>query len=116
MKTPTNRSAYMDELRSILEDVLTFGHAERSWFSRKYIASINGRDMYIDYTEEDAPQLIEFKHYARNTVIRVEYNKDALGLAIYVDGEYMLTLEFEQYKNKTSYAAAVAVWVANYAC
>lgn len=115
MKAPTNRSAYMDELRTILEDVLC-GRVERSWMSRKFIASINGRDVYIDYTEEDAPQLIDFQHYGSSTKVCVEYRQDALGLTIYLDGEYMQTLEFEQYKNKTSYAAAVAVWVANYAC
>ena len=111
MKAPTNRSAYMDELRNTLEDVLT-GNVQRSWLSRRHI----GNDVYIDYTEETAPQLIEYQHYGRREKVRVEYRDVGDGLTIYVDNEYMLTLQFEQYKNKTSYAAAVAVWVANYAC
>lgn len=115
MKAPTNRSAYMDELKAIIEDVLT-GSVQRSWLARHNIGTVNGRECYIGYTEEDAPQLIDFQHYGSSKNVRIGYCKDNDGLTIYVDGEYMQTLQFELYKNKTAYAAAVTVWVDRYAC
>lgn len=115
MKAPTNRSAYMDELRTILEDVLT-GSAQRSWISRKNISNIIGREAYVEYTEEHAPQLIDFQHYGSDKKVCIDYSECHDGLKISVNGEYMQTLQFELYKNKTAYAAAVAVWVDRYAC
>lgn len=115
MKAPTNRSAYMDELRSILEDALC-GRVERSWMSRQHIATINGSEYYADYTEENAPQQIGFQQFGSSNKVCVRYYKDSDGLMIYLNDEYMHCLRFELYKNKTSYAAAVAAWVMNYAC
>ena len=115
MRAPTNRSAFMDELRTILEDVAC-GHCQRSWMSRRYIGNINGIDQYVDFTEETAPQLIDFQHYGSSKKVCIEYGANSDGLSIRVDGEYMQSLRFELYKNKTTYAAAVAVWVDRYAC
>lgn len=101
----------MDELRNVLDDVLC-GKIQRSYLSRRHL----GNGVYIDYAEEDAPQLIDFQHYGSDKTVRIGYYKHNDGLTLYVDGEYRQQLQFEHYKNKTAYAAAIAVWVDRYAC
>jgi hypothetical protein len=115
MKAPTNRAAYMDELSAILADAL-LGDVSRSYLARRNVSKLAGRECYIDYTEADAPQLIDFQHYGSSKKIRIECGKGCDGLMIYVDGEHRVTLQFDLYKNKITYAAAVAVWVDRYAC
>ena len=115
MKAPTNRSAYMDELRTIFEDVL-LGRTQRSWIAKKNISKLMGREYYIEYTEEHAPQQIEFQHYGSRKKVVIEYYEGDDGLRISVDGEFMQTINFDLYKNKTAYTTAVAIWVDRYAC
>jgi len=111
MKNPANRSAFMDELRKTLEDVLPAAYFSRSWLSRRHI-KFNGQDFYIDYTEEDAPQLIDFEPYCSDKKVRIEFSVYDDRLYFYVNGEFRQTLSFDLYKNKTSYAAKVAIILA----
>lgn len=112
MKVPTNRSKFMDELRTNLEDVIPAAF-QRSYLVKRNISKLVGREAYIEYTEENAPQHLEIREYGNNkNKVCIEFCKDDDCLIIYVDGEYRTSYEFNTYKNKTSYTAAIAIAVA----
>lgn len=108
MKIPTNRAKFMDELRTNLEDA-TCDLYERSWMCKRNISDIVGREAFVEYTEEEAPQLITNRYGEKK--IRIEFTQHGEGLEFYVDGKYKANLEFEYYKNKTAFTVAVAIYI-----
>lgn len=109
MKTPTNRVAFMNELRNNLQDVIIASY-HRSWLSKRYLGEFNGKPEYIEYDEDCAPQLIEIDQYGiKDKRIRIELCANDDCLNIYVNNEWKQYIEFDAYKNKSSFTAAVAV-------
>ena len=110
MKVPTDRAKFMDDLRSNLEDVFP-ALFQRSYLVKRNISDIIGREAYVEYTEEHAPQLLEVQRYGGSKKVKIEFCECADYLAIYVDGKYHNSLSFDACKNKTTFTATVAVWI-----
>lgn len=122
MRTPSDRTKFMDELKANLEDVIFEGTFARARLAKRDISKEMGREYYINYTEENAPQIIIYDHInytfdgdghmnATKTNVRIEFVDNGEDLAFYRNNKYINSIHFSDYRNKTTYTAAVAFMV-----
>ena len=110
MKTPTNRAKFMDELRANIDDVILTGYSHRYWLQKRSIGEIDGEKCWISYSEEEAPQCIEFESF-ENQRVRLEFCENGDGIEIYHNSKYHSFQSFDLYKNKISFTATIAIWI-----